>query len=912
MKKNKSNMKKYRVMCVLLTAIMMVPQMLWAEQVDAQAAQTIAQQFMQVHSSGRMMAPSPRMILTHAEPATARMAAVDYYVFNAVDGKSFVIVSGDDRAEGILAYGDGTLDMTDIPCNLQSMLDYYKEQMEYLHSHPGLQVQRGAPSLAASQVRYLPLLTCDWSQGRPYNDQCPEYTNGERCVTGCVATAMAQVMYYWRYPAQAPSVPSLRLSWTTLPVLPSTTFHWDDMLDVYTGNYTPAQADAVSTLMRYCGQASSMDYGVDGSGTQVRCQNEAVKLMGYTHSSMLNRSSYSKDRWLSIMLNELENGRPILFSGSGQDGGHAYVLDGYDGEMDKFHINWGWASRGNGYFALDAFNVEGMTFNSSQQMLINVYPSSTPKPADQYDFEAGGICYRYGDNAGEAVVACRTDAFDSYHGNVVVPSQVTVGGRTMTVTRIGKSAFRDCDNLVTVTLPATIKHIDAYAFRTCSSLTTVNLPAGLETIGDQAFTNCVSLESVYISSSVREIGYKSFLNCTGLNRVEIDDIQSWIDLRLDGQYSNPLLYGHRLYCGGQEIKHLVLPSTLTTVPDYKFLGFSGMTSLTLPEGLTAIGHSSFAGCSSLSGVELPSTLTTIGIEAFKECTGLQHLVLPPAVTRIGNRAFEGCHGMTGVGFTMPVATIGTDAFNGCTSLTRVEVPDLGTWLRNGFVSANSNPLKFAGHLYVDGVEMTDIVIPDDLDKVGDYAFYNFTAMTTVTMGKRLTSIGTAAFALCKGLKDVVIGDGVTSIGEKAFSTSSALESLTIGKSVTTIGDRAFFACTALNQVLCRSQEPPVASNVMWFSNSTCAQATLMVPEAAVVAYSKANEWKRFDHIVAVSIDDLPGDVNADGELTIADVNMLVDIILSGQHTRGSVDVNGDGEINLADVNSLIQMILLTY
>ena len=890
--------------------MMMAPQVLKAERVNAQEAQEIAQHFLLSRSKGKMMASNPRMMLAHSELSSAGMAAVDYYVFNAVDGKSFVIISGDDRAEAVLACGDGNLDMADIPCNLQSLLDSYKEQMEYLHSHPGIQVQHNSPSRASTELHYLPLLTCDWSQGSPYNNQCPEYTNGERCVTGCIATAMAQVMYYWRYPAVSPSVPSLKLSWTTLPFLPATTFRWDDMLDVYTGDYTPAQAGAVATLMRYCGQASSMDYGVNGSGTHVRCQQDALKLMGYSHTSMVNREGHSKESWLGIMFNELANGRPILYSGSGSEGGHAYVVDGYDGELDKFHINWGWASQGNGYFALDAFTVYGMSFNSSQQMLIHVYPKDNPKQDNQYDFEADGIWYRYGDVSGEAVVTCRTDAYNSYSGNVVIPAHVNIDGRTLTVTGIGKSAFRDCTGLSSVTLPSTIKRIDDYAFRSSSALTAVNLPAALETIGDQSFTNCISLESVYVSSHVREIGYKSFLNCTGLNRVDIDDILSWIDLRLDGQYSNPLFYAHRLFSGGQEIKHLVLPTSLTAVPDYKFIGFTGMTSLVLPTGLISIGRMSFAGCASLPQVDFPATLVTIGSEAFEDCSGLQQLVLSPSIERIGGKAFAGCNGLNEVEFTAPVAVVGTDAFDGCTALSRIKVPDIGTWLRNGFQNASSNPLRFAEHLYVGGHELIDVVIPDSIDRVPNYAFYNFTAMKSITFGQKLTSIGQSAISMCKGLKSVVIPDAVTTIGEKAFSTCIALESLTIGSGVRTIGDRAFFACTALNQVVSRSTLPPVARDLMWFSNSTCANATLMVPEAAVADYSKANEWKRFKNVVGIAIEDLPGDVNNDGELTVADVNMLVDAILSGQAMRSGLDVNGDGEINLADVNSLIEMILV--
>ncbi len=892
-----------------LTALMLVPLTLAAAHVDTNTAKTIAQQFVNKQSRTRLQASHVNMMLAHAEPSSWNANLVDYFIFNSTDGNAFVIIAGEDRAEQVLGYGDGAVDVNNIPCGMRWLLEMYKEQIEYLHSHPGLEIENSSPSLKDANIQYLPLLTCDWSQGTPYNNQCPEF-EGERCVTGCVATAMAQVMYFWRYPESCPSIPGYKLSWVQLPTLPATTFIWNKMLDIYTGHYTESQAEAVAKLMRYCGQSCSMNYGVDGSGAYVSSQLAGMKLMGYNrNASMVEKKNYSVETWNSMMLRELADGYPILYSGSGQAGGHAFVLDGYDGSQNKYHVNWGWASTGNGYFALGAFNVRDYSFNSDQQMLVRIYPSTMPKPNPRYDFEEGGIYYNYDANGIDAVVTCESSKFNTYSGEIVVPSKVTHNGKTMTVTAIGDDAFRDCVNLTKVTLPSSIKHIGAHAFRSASALTEIVLSAGLESIGNQSFTNCISLQRVYLPSSVREIGYKAFLNCSGLNRVDIDNIQSWIDIRLDGYYSSPLLYAHRLFVNGHEVKHLEIPESNTTLADYKFAGFSGMTSLSLPAGLTNIGKSTFAGCSSLTMVDFPESLSTLGAESFKNCTGLQELVITEPIQRIDKEAFAGCNGMMSVTFNGPVEVIETDAFAGCDRLNCVIIPDIATWFGNGFMNEKSNPLTLARRLFVNDKEVTALVIPESVSVIGDYMFYSFTGMTSVVMRNNVKKIGKNAFALCKGLTRLTISDGVTEIGEKAFSTCSNLKSLTIGSRAKSIGDKAFIACTGLTGVTCRSTVPPPAVYVMWFSNVTCNQATLMVPKGSLENYKKANEWSRFSKIIGIDILGQVGDVNGDGEINIADVNVLVDIILKGTVSGGNQDVNSDGEINIADVNTLVNIIL---
>ena len=370
---------------VLLAAVQMA-----AAPVDAQTARAKASQFItRIASDGRHKAPAMasdiRLVLTQASKADASQAA--YYIFNTSD--SYIIVSGDDRAREVLAYGDRPLDIDNIPCNMQLWLMGYQEQLDYLLSHPDLVVEqpaiRRAP--AASIFNVEPLLTALWDQGEPYNRECPS-TGTSLCVTGCGATSLAMIFHHWRYPTEPTSmVPgytteSMNLS---VPSLPSTTFDWDNMLDEYRGSYNDVQASAVAHLMRYLGQSERMDYSPESSGTGTYDILNTVRRFGYDNDvhvvskeSWWTGEDYSDEEWGAIIQDELFEHRPVLMCAYTPTwSGHAFDIDGYDATDDTYHINWGWSGNGNAFCALNAFHASGMLFNVGQQLILGIEPPPT-------------------------------------------------------------------------------------------------------------------------------------------------------------------------------------------------------------------------------------------------------------------------------------------------------------------------------------------------------------------------------------------------------------------------------------------------------------------------------------------------------------------------------------------------------
>ena len=371
----------------------MMPAM--AADVDAVQARATATQFLQdyapmVKRGAPVSLADVKLLHTEVNPSSADKAV--YYIFNSNQG--FVIVAGDDRARQILAWGDRPLDFARMPENMKYWLSTYKRQMVFLQERPDLEVEAPRLTGRSNSLTVPPMLTALWDQAEPYWNHCP-MVNGEYCLTGCPATSLSMVFYYWKYPVEpTPPVPAFNYV-VSLPALPSITFDWDNMLDEYVeGNYNEAQADAVAWLMRYIGQEEHMDYSVDGSGAKGSDILRAVKFFGYDEEADLLMKSmadnfgnemqqfYTDAEWAAILQNELFEGRPVVycaFDYKDQRGwsGHAFNVDGYTSATDTYHVNWGWSGIGNGDFALNAFGYRDYTFNIEQEMIVGIHPPIT-------------------------------------------------------------------------------------------------------------------------------------------------------------------------------------------------------------------------------------------------------------------------------------------------------------------------------------------------------------------------------------------------------------------------------------------------------------------------------------------------------------------------------------------------------
>ena len=370
------------------------------------------------------------------------------------------------------------------------------------------------------------------------------------------------------------------------------------------------------------------------------------------------------------------------------------------------------------------------------------------------------------------------------------------------VTSIGNYSFSGC-MLTSVTIPNSVTSIGESAFSSCS-LTSITIPNSVTSIGESAFSVCSELISIAIPNSVTSIGNYTFKGCNSLDSVTI-------------------------------------PNSVTSIGESAFYGCSKLNFVAIGNSVTSIGQQAFSGCSNLNSVTIGNSVNSIGESAFQDCSRLNSVTIGNSVTSIGQQAFSGCSSLNSVTIGNSVTSIGRQAFSGCTSLTSVTVSDLDTWCKISF-SYNSNPLYYAHHLFMNGEEIKDLVIPESVQTIGGSAFSGCSSLTSVSIPKSITTIGESAFSGCENLtsvtisdleawckisfsgassnplfyahhllingeeiKDLVIPESVTSIGNCTFS-GCMLTSVTIPNSVTSIGGSAFGGCKDLKCVILNCRE----------------------------------------------------------------------------------------------------------
>ena len=379
----------------------------WARPVSAPMARKAAENYMQLQSG-------KKVALTDI---TASTPYRQFYIFAGAEGQGFVLVAADDCVTPIIGYSTTNAFVTkDMPAHVKGWLDDCEAQIGFYAKQSSGQISAGTTSgegasaqwenlmegrapTPLSETSVSPLLGTTWNQSPYYNQSCPyDYDEGGRAVTGCVATAMAQVMKYWNHPAQGYG--SHSYSHDTYGLLSAnfgnTTYDWTHMPNALTSSSTTTQINAVATLMYQVGVAIEMNYGAYSSGAKSIDYNglyeasaegalrQYFKYRSDLHSVALG--DYSTAEWRNLLTNELTNGRPIIYSGasSSTDGGHCFVCDGVN-NSGLFHFNWGWGGYCDGYYAIGSLNPStggtggnlNGSYNAKNFAIVGIQPNNS-------------------------------------------------------------------------------------------------------------------------------------------------------------------------------------------------------------------------------------------------------------------------------------------------------------------------------------------------------------------------------------------------------------------------------------------------------------------------------------------------------------------------------------------------------
>lgn len=485
---------------------------LCAEDISEEQARQIAVQFWGDSTPSTARRAAASLLLTYQPEGS------EFYVFNRPGGDGWVIVAGDNGASPtILAYSDkGSFDYNKSPDATKTILTGYTKSIQDLRQSG---ISESIPSKAPKRAAIIvaPLLKTSWNQNTPYNNQCPTADEGGgRCPTGCVATAIAQIMNYWQWPKQGYGKHTNTDNNETRDFSQST-YDWDNMLDSYS-DYTEVQANAVAQLMADVGCAMNMMYRSSESGTWAIDAAQAL-LRNFSYSGELHMHHMMDKKGIKVnnltaeqgseideddealIRSELASKRPIYMGVSSRyKEKHAVVCDGYDAD-DYFHINFGWGSDADGFYRLYSMGKFGEYVSS--ELITNIKPS----PYGNSSACVNGVWYTA--NGSEQVFVTGAEKQD-----VTITNQVEIGGKSRPVNYLWSSAFRETD-LTNLTFPGTIKTIPEQAFYGCTQLETADLE-GVTHIGKEAFVYNDHLRYVSLGDALQEVGERAFYDCRSL------------------------------------------------------------------------------------------------------------------------------------------------------------------------------------------------------------------------------------------------------------------------------------------------------------------------------------------------------------------------------------------------------------
>ncbi|MDE6269998.1 MAG: C10 family peptidase [Muribaculaceae bacterium] len=376
-------MKKSVLLFTLLTGAAAAAPAAWGAHLSFEQALARVQ-------SGRHQAPA----LNASEGLKLTASVGNLYVFSGSAG--YLVLPNDDAAPALLGYSDGSAFDAEHNPNLAYWLESLSAEIDYLTAG-----QQSAPAKIDRPARaaIAPMVATRWNQESPYNDDCPT-VNGTRCVTGCVATAMAQVLKYHNHPAQGTGQESYPWKYRLQGVeyeqklsfdYGATTFNWDAMTNQYDASSTEESKAAVAELMYACGVGVHMGYGTGASSaSSMSIPSAIINHFGYDKAAWVaSRDAYGLDEWEEMIYNELKENRPVLYGGQGSGGGHEFVCDGYSRD-GFFHFNWGWGGMSDGYFLLSALNPGNLGtgggaggYNFQQDAVMGVQPA---KEGSEYTY----------------------------------------------------------------------------------------------------------------------------------------------------------------------------------------------------------------------------------------------------------------------------------------------------------------------------------------------------------------------------------------------------------------------------------------------------------------------------------------------------------------------------------------------
>ena len=837
-----------------------------AAHVGEMAARQVADQFFSAKSS-RLAAPAAQSAIRLAYTAENDR----FYVYDRGARGGFVVVSGDDRLPQVLGYGEsGDFSSINLPPSVKYWLDEMNRQIAYLQAHDDAVAHQPAKRVNA----VAPLISTRWDQGAPYNDQCPTYTTPSgatmRAVTGCVATGVAQVMNYFQWPDVGRGSHSYTcnvndMTPTELSVdYSQSVYRWDLMLNDYNANSSPESCEAVAKLMSDVGISMNMGYGSSSGAQEVTALLAMKRYFKYNDNSyILNRDYYSAEEWDQFLVDELSAQRPIVYCGYSIDptgaSGHCFILDGVDND-GYYHVNWGWGGSYDGYFLVSTLAPSGsMSFKFGQDGFFGLVPET----------RAGEI---------EDVMYIRSQLLP-------VTASAPLGSRI----ELSTDNFNVEGNMLDTA---------GYEQQGDRRRYYAVIPATLSIIDKDGVVRQNQQEEVrYFFDNWRMFGSHYFMDL--LPSLEDGVYKIKMDYSIDGgvNYDQEV----RDFTGKELYVKMTVSNGIAHLTDCFLSNTYSMDSFVVPRGIT---------------INKPFTVG-VNVAYFvpwgdqEGPAGNVYLSLLKDGNEVGTSDLCEVQLHSNEVKTYEIQLMAPSEWGKYELAVNDESGNRLMMLDNSWYSAGEEAIEHimilppCQEMVEDFEAMTANNSTSDKNVPG-----NFTSWSFYKSGVRAPGEGK-----CNGVNAVMMKKpsyfySTQPVGQNFFmaqafffnpTSSEAKYRLTYSLDDGTTWETAN-AFDGEDAVTVPEKSQILAT---WLLNLTADQPAIF----RITMFGGGNSATYVDDFTLYYTESgVPGDVNGDGEVNIADINAIIDIILSGKVGTAAADVNEDGEVNIADINSVIDVI----
>lgn len=762
-----------------------------------------------------------------------------YYIFNFNDSTGYAIVGGDDRMPAIVGYSDkSTLNPDNLPVNLKSFLAAYKATVESVEKGDTAAVKNVKAAMKREAGSYTPIAPLlggiEWSQNAPFNNLCPKYDGKYNAVTGCVATAMAQIMRYWKYPSSLlEGIPAYVSQSYNIPIdsIPNGIgYDWDNMPEKYNGDFTNNQAFAVATLMQHIGASVKMDYGPESGAYDKDVIPALTHYFGYDKDiiKMLDRTNFEWEDWNKILQDELGKKRPIYYCGHSFIGGHAFVCDGMDSD-GYYHINWGWGGKSNDYFDITILNPNnGIGFNESNSAILGIVPNNSQDKQPSFEYDRMVVS----DISDFSYSSERNSVSDSFSGSVSYVLSNFSKSESVLFT-LGIKA--EDGHIIPVSTDYLTQLIPMGEFRKFTVNFDYPFPVGeYKLYGIQSSDNgetwktcygkyqmlyvteskLLATKYIYITTNSDSLHYELDLLSKEAKLMYYRGNSSVVSVPSEVTFEGKKYAVRKVACDCfQDNPNLVrveLPEGLTDLGEFysvdgkvtpMFYG-SPLESIDIPKSVVNIGDGCFFGCKNLQAINIPkdSHLEVVGSACFGRCNKLESISFPKSL-----KEFRGYLEKEPVNGEVKVFG-GT--FLECKNLRSVFIPE--------DCKLEYLPMFCLEECY----NLVEITLPSSLKVLGEWCFKDCSSLTNIMLPEGTEVLGTCCFGFCEALESInlpstlreiesycfsnchklqgklVVPEGVERLGDGSFASTS-ITSISLPNTIREIGDECFKDCTKL-------------------------------------------------------------------------------------------------------------------